>query len=93
MGKSVKTYRSLVEGQAASVGKPETVKKRKPRSKPAATKLNKSDPDFYSKIGQISAQKRLKKQGTNYYSNLAKLSHPRASYNGGRKKKEPSNDE
>lgn len=56
-------------------------------------KLKKSDPDYYSKIGAISAAKRKLK--STYFSDMAKLSHPvnnpeadRDGYKGGRKKKE-----
>lgn len=44
-------------------------------------KLSKADPDYFKKIGMISAKKRRK---TTDYSALAKASHPRKSYNGGR---------
>lgn len=47
-------------------------------------KLSKSDPDYYSKIGHISGEKLLLERGTRYFSEIAKLSHPRAEYHGGR---------
>lgn len=53
-------------------------------------KLTKDDPDFYSTIAKMAGKGLLKKKGKKYFSDLAKKSHPRASYNGGRpKKKEP----
>lgn len=56
-------------------------------SKPTKTGLKKSDPDYYSKIGAISARKR--KLPTSFFSDMAKKSHlHRTEYNGGRKKKE-----
>ena len=55
-------------------------------------KLKKSDPDYFKKIGQISAKKR--KLDSTYFSDMAKKSHPannpdadRDGYHGGRKKK------
>lgn len=60
-------------------------------NKPArkkAKKLTKKDPDFYKKIATIAGKKLLEKKGTSYFSDLAKKSHPRKSYNGGRPKKE-----
>ena len=57
-------------------------------SKQASTqKLTKADPEFYSKIAAIAGQKLLKEHGTKYFSELARRSHPRDSYNGGRPKK------
>jgi hypothetical protein len=53
----------------------------KKKAKP--TKLSKADPDYFRKIGKLSAKKRKK---TTDYSALAKASHPRKSYNGGRPK-------
>lgn len=44
-------------------------------SKPVKTGLKKSDPDYFSKIGTISAQKR--KMTPEQFSAMAKLSHPR----------------
>lgn len=49
-------------------------------------KLSIDDPDFFSKIGKMGGKAR-KKSGVDY-SELAKKSHPRAHYNGGRPKKE-----
>jgi len=60
-------------------------------SKPTQTGLKKSDPDYFRKIGLISAQKR-KRAGTitsEQLSAWAKKSHPRKDgYHGGRRKKE-----
>lgn len=47
-------------------------------------KLNKKDPDYYKKIGIISARKR--QMTSDQFSAMAKLSHPRREYKGGRKK-------
>jgi hypothetical protein len=58
-------------------------KKKTPKKKPTAAKLSKDDPDYFSKIGLISAKKRAK---TTDYSALAKASHPRKEYRGGRPK-------
>lgn len=55
--------------------------------KKKATKLTKADPDFYSKIAKMAGKKLLKKRGKKYFSKLAKKSHPRTEYNGGRPKK------
>jgi hypothetical protein len=77
-----------------------TVKPKKPRtvtpksgveSKPSKpvkkAKLSKKDPNYYSKIGKISARKR--KLGSDYFSDMARASHVnRTSSNGGRKKKD-----
>lgn len=49
--------------------------------------MSKSDPDYFSKMGKISANNRLKKLGTQHMSDLAKKSHPRTEYKGGRPKK------
>lgn len=60
---------------------------KKTPSKPAKkTGLSKADPDYYKKIGQISAAKR--KISSEQFSEWAKLSHPRkrSGYRGGRKK-------
>lgn len=56
-------------------------------SKPAKTGLKKTDPNYYSKIGTISAKKR--KLPKEFFSQMAKASHKnRTEYRGGRKKKE-----
>lgn len=56
-------------------------------------KLKKSDPDYYSKIGAISAAKRKLK--SEYFSAMAVLSHAKGSrpdgYKGGRKPKVTEN--
>ena len=76
--------------------KKQTVKKPKPisikdvkKAKAVKVKLSKSDPDYYKKIGAISAARRKLKPG--YFSEMAKLSHNSESrpdgYKGGRKKK------
>lgn len=66
--------------------KPATVKK---QSKPRKTGLSKSDPDYYAKIGAISAKKR--KMSSADFSAMAKKSHPRpGGYHGGRPKKSVS---
>jgi hypothetical protein len=54
----------------------------------AKKKLSKKDPEFYSKIGKIAGKKLLEERGKKYFREIAKLSHPRAQYNGGRPKKE-----
>ena len=54
------------------------------------TKLTKADPEFYSKIAAIAGNKLARKRGTDYFSKLAKKSHPRAEYHGGRPKKKES---
>ena len=51
-------------------------------------KLTKSDPEFYSKIAARAGKKLLRKRGTEYFSKLAKKSHPREEYHGGRPKKD-----
>lgn len=56
------------------------------KAKDKPEKLSKSDPDFYRKIAKKAGQKLKKKYGKAYFSKLAKLSHPRAEYNGGRPK-------
>lgn len=61
-------------------------------SKPKKTtpKLSKLDPDYYKKIGAISAAKRKLKK--DYFSEMARKSHgpqaKRDGYHGGRKPKE-----
>lgn len=57
------------------------------KAKTEPEKLTKSDPDFYSKIAKRAGQKLKRKRGKKYFSDLAKKSHPRESYNGGRPKK------
>ena len=75
--------------------KPKTVKKqtikkavKQTTSKPKQ-KLSKSDPDYFAKIGAISAARR--KLNSTYFSDMAKKSHgpesARTGYFGGRKKK------
>jgi hypothetical protein len=51
------------------------------------TKLTKADPNFYSEIAAIAGANLLRKKGTEYFSELAKKSHPREHYFGGRPKK------
>jgi hypothetical protein len=74
--------------------KPKTVKKQtikkavKTPSKPKK-KLSKKDPNYYAKIGAISAAARKLK--SSYFSDMAKKSHlpgARDGYYGGRKPKE-----
>lgn len=57
------------------------------KKKIAPVKLSKDDPDFYSTIAQMAGEKLKKKRGNEYFSELAKKSHPRKEYNGGRPKK------
>jgi len=55
-------------------------------SKPKPTGLSKSDPEFYSKLGQISAKRR--NISSEVFSEWARRSHKnRTEYHGGRKKK------
>lgn len=54
----------------------------KTASKPAKTGLRKSDPDYYRKIGLISAKKR--KMTSDDFAEMARKSHPRKVYKGGR---------
>jgi len=68
--------------------------KKTPSKPPKKSGLSKSDPDYYRKIGIISAQKR--KMTSEQFSAMAKLSHApgsRDGYHGGRKKKEDSTQE
>ena len=71
--------------------KPQSVKQavKKISSKPKQ-KLSKKDPDYFAKIGAISAAKR--KLNRDYFSNMARLSHGKNSardgYHGGRKPKD-----
>src|SRR4051812_37194507 len=58
------------------------------KKKEPETKLSKSDPDFYSTIARMAGTKLKKKRGKKYFSELAKKSHPRAEYKGGRPKKD-----
>ena len=80
-----------------AVKKLKTVTAKKPKAaavkkvlKGLPVKLSKSDPNYYAKIGAISAAKRKLK--SDYFSNMAKLSHNAESrpegYKGGRKKKD-----
>ena len=75
--------------------KPQSVKQavvkkavKKVSSKPKQ-KLSKKDPDYFAKIGAISAAKR--KLNREYFSEMARKSHAEGSrpegYRGGRKKK------
>lgn len=56
--------------------------------KKSGKKLSKSDPDFYKKLGEISAKKR--KLPKSFFSKMAEKSHGpdsnRDGYHGGRKK-------
>ena len=74
-----------------TIKKPKAVVPKKiGKAKPVKTKLSKSDPNYYSKIGAISAAARKLK--SSYFSDMAKLSHGKNSkrdgYHGGRKKKD-----
>lgn len=60
----------------------------KRQSKPSKARLSKSDPDYYSKIGKLSAARRALSSAV--YSEMARASHlkrPKSSYKGGRPKK------
>jgi hypothetical protein len=86
--------------------KPKAVKKQTPKklktvaakkvqkAKPVTPKLSKSDPEYYAKIGAISAAKR--KLNKEYFSAMAAKSHAEGSrpdgYKGGRKKKEDASE-
>jgi len=69
--------------------------KKTPSKPPKKSGLSKSDPDYYRKIGIISAQKR--KMTSEQFSAMARLSHgensKRDGYHGGRKKKDDSSQE
>jgi hypothetical protein len=73
-----------------TIKKPKAVTPKKvQKAKPVTLKLSKSDPNYYSKIGAISAARR--KLDSTYFSDMAKKSHgpdsSRDGYHGGRKKK------
>lgn len=73
------TVKKIKKVAVKKVGKPTRVK----------VKLSKKDPDYYKKIGAISAAKR--KLNSEYFSQMAAKSHApgcRDGYHGGRKKKE-----
>jgi hypothetical protein len=58
------------------------------KAKAVTPKLSKKDPDYFSKIGAISAARR--KLSKEYFSSMAAKSHSegcRDGYHGGRKKK------
>ena len=58
------------------------------KAKPVKVKLSKSDPNYYAKIGAISAAKR--KLNKEFFSEMARKSHAegcRDGYHGGRKPK------
>ena len=69
---------------------PEPAVLKKPSKPLKKTGLKKSDPNYYAKIGRISAKKR--KLSSTFFSDMAKLSHApesrRDGYKGGRKKKD-----
>jgi hypothetical protein len=69
--------------------KPKSVATKKvEKLKPVTEKLSKQDPEYYKKIGEISAKKR--KLNSTYFSDMAKKSHlpgSRDGYHGGRKPK------
>ena len=74
-----------------TIKKPKVVTRKKvSKPKPAPQKLSKKDPDYYAKIGAISAERRKLK--SNYFSDMAKKSHgpdsKRDGYHGGRKPKD-----
>jgi hypothetical protein len=50
-------------------------------------KLSKKDSLFYSKIAALAGKALLKKYGAKHFSEMAKASHPRSEYHGGRPKK------
>ena len=72
-----------------TIKKPKVVTRKKvSKPKPAPQKLSKSDPDYFAKIGAISAARR--KLNSEYFSTMAKKSHApgsRDGYHGGRKPK------
>lgn len=75
-----------------TIKKPKTVVSKK--AHPVGQKMSKDDPDYYSKIGAISAARR--KLSSEYFSDMAVKSHginsSRTGYFGGRKKKvDPKN--
>jgi hypothetical protein len=73
-----------------TVKKPKAVTLKKvQKAQPVKPKLSKKDPDYYAKIGAISAAKR--KLSKEYFSSMAAKSHGAGSrpdgYHGGRKPK------
>ena len=77
-----------------TIKKPKVVTRKKvAKPKAAPQKLSTKDPDYYAKIGAISAAKRKLKP--DYFSKMAKKSHlpgSRDGYYGGRKPKDASKD-
>lgn len=74
-----------------TIKKPKAVAPKKvSKAKPVKPRLSKDDPEYYSKIGAISAAKR--KLSKEYFSRMASKSHSPQSrpdgYKGGRKKKD-----
>jgi hypothetical protein len=61
--------------------------KKATKKKSARKRYSKDDPEFYSKIGKLAGDKVKKERGTKYFSRIAKKSHPRAEYHGGRPRK------
>jgi hypothetical protein len=64
-----------------------SMKKAKQPATEVQDKLTKADPEFYSKIAKLAGTKLARERGTKYFSRLAKKSHPRAEYHGGRPRK------
>ena len=80
----------MVPMKTQTIKKPKAVAPKKvQKAQPVKVKLKKSDPDYFSKIGAISAAKR--KLPSEYFSVMAAKSHAegcRDGYYGGRKRKE-----
>jgi hypothetical protein len=70
-------------GKTMGTGTKKSTKKGS-KTKTSRKRYSKDDPEFYSKIGKLAGNKVKKERGTNYYSEIAKKSHPRAEYHGGR---------
>lgn len=81
-----KVLKPAIKAAFRQASKPTTKTAGKPAAKPPA-KLSKSDPEFYSKLGQLGGPAVKAKYGTNHFSELARKSHPRAEYHGGRPRK------
>ena len=60
----------------------------KPAAAPARPRKRapQHDSAYYAKLGQRGGASLKKQRGPGYYAEIAKLSHPRAVYNGGRPK-------
>lgn len=88
-GKSLPPVKTSTKKKVVAPKK-ETLPVSVPKQESVAVKTKKRAPQhdsaYFAKLGERGGNSLVRKRGTNFFADIAKLSHPRKEYNGGRPK-------